>query len=303
MADKKKKNNKNDSITQELNNTFEELADMSIKNESFINSIISNEHFNGISNILEQESKILKSLNNFVINENILKYVESLQFINNMYEVNQKFFLEQYMLKTKSLNLVSETFEKIARYPLDSFSSVILEIKRNTFNDNYLNVIKNCFKEIVNSKININNLITIGNIFNEPIESVEDINEEEVNEAFSNVKEIIKNIDKDDKNVEQKIHEKYDNIKQAHPIMIGIVSNLFWIIISIVFSMQINKSSNQYYINNYYINVQTINDDTNKDFIENARYVNAKQLNIKLKPNKEAKIIGGLEFRNSCESS
>ena len=161
----------------------------------------------------------------------------------------------------------------------------------------YTETIKDCVKILINSKININNLITNEEINSDLIENIEGFNEKDKEKTEEVVKEIANIANKEEKNIEQKINEKWSEIKAKHPLITSAIVYIIGVIIGMRIESFFTQDSNQYYIKNYVTtNINIVESEEKIEFINNARYVAAENLNVRQGPGKDFDVVASLKY-------
>jgi len=262
---------------------------------------------NIISNILPK-NYISESIVNLNYMSNIINNIFPQNYISI---ISESILPQTYMsnlidsitnvLPKNHINTMSETLNAFTDITLKNIisqnyiSNILESITNNISNICYTDTIKNCVNEIIDANIDLNKIIVNSKMINAESTEIADFSDKERDETLTSVKEII-NISKKD-NAEQLIYNKLNEIKEAHPLVFGAISQIFWIIISVIIGNLFTQGSNNYYIQNYTINNNvSIVEDKQSDFIENARYVIAEKLNVRTGPSKDYDIIYTLKY-------
>lgn len=264
---------------------------------SIINSMLPKNYMNAVSESILSQT-YMSNLIDSILPKNYMNTISETILSQNYMET-----LADSILPKNYMNTIVENFNKATISVLKSIipqnyvSNMFETITSNIANICYTDTITSCINEIIDSNINLNTILVNKEIINNTSIDIEKFDKDDKENTFTNVKEIINISQKD--NAEQLIYNKLNEIKKEHPLVAEAISQIFWIIISLVIGAFFTQNSNNYYIQNYTINNNFyIQKDEQSDFIDNARYVIAEKLNVRNGPSKDYDIIDTLKYGN-----
>lgn len=311
IKDEKEGNSKKDNniySKSSLGNINNIISNILPKN--YINDIVNIDYMsNIINNILPKN--YINSLSESILSRTYMSdLIDCILPKNYMNMINETILSPNYLetlvdsiLPKNYMNTLVESLNKSTINVLKSIiphnyvSNIFKDITNNITNTFYTDTITNCINEIIDSNINLNTILINKEIINNTPVDIEKFDKDDKENTLTNVKEII-NISKKD-NAEQLIYNKLNEIKKEHPLVAETISQIFWIIVSLVIGVFFTQNSNNYYIQNYNVNNNFyIQENEQSDFIHNARYVIAEKLNVRNGPSKDYDIIDTLEYGN-----
>lgn len=298
------KKNKRKSAIEKIEKQNQKIERMVSRN--FMNDAISNmsNTMLGFADILQKNS-MANVLGDIATQMSAVNIINEILPPNYISDIVQSVNIQNNLLKglyPESLFEINKIFESIG---LQEYRTTIFEkLTKGISNLYYTDTIKDCVSILANSKINISDLLVIEELNDDLIEDIENFNEENKEEIEENIKEIsdiASNSDiatnKEKKNIEQKIKEKWDEIVAKHPLTAALIIHILLEIITNCALGAFTQDSNQYYIKNYTTNIiNVVQIEENTDFINNARYVTAKNLNVREGPGKEFKVVASLKY-------
>ena len=297
MGKKSKKNKRKSAIEkiEEQNKKIERMVSRNSINDAITN--MSNTML-GFADILQKNSMstIWKDIAAQTSIVNIINEILPPSYIN---DIVQSINIQSGLLKglyPESLFEINKIVENIG---LQEYRSQVFENLANGIaNLYYTDTIKHCVNILANSKINIADLLMTEELNNDLIENIEKFNKENKEEIEEKVKEISEiAANKEEKNVEQKIYEKWNEIKQEHPIIMNTIIWILGVILAMKLEVLLTQDSNKYYIKNYITtNINIVESEVRTDFINNARFVTAQNLNVRQGPGKEFEVIASLKY-------
>ncbi len=302
MKGNNKKNRRKSAIEkmEEQNQKIERMISRNFMDNTITN--LSNTLLD-FSNILQRNymPSILENVDALMRGVNIINEILPPNYIN---DIVQSVSIQSNMLKglySESLFQINKIVENIG---LQEYRTTIFENLANGISNLcYTETIKDCVNILANSKINIANLLMTEKLNKDFFEDIEDFNEENKEKIEENIKEISEmatNSDiatnKEKKNIEQKIKEKWNEIVAKHPLTATLILHILLEIISNCVLGVFTQDSNQYYIENYTTNIINIVEyEEKEEFINNARYVISKTLNVRQGPGKDFEFVASLK--------
>lgn len=291
-----KKKNANEKTQKHIKES--EKIERGISN-NFTNNVISNmsNTMLGVADILQKISmpNVLGDIVTQMSAVNIINEILPHNYINN---IIQSVSVQSNLLKGLYPDGLFEINKIIENIGLLEYRTKIFENLTNGISNLcYTETIKDCVNILSNSKINLSDLLITEGLNWNLNEDIKNFNEEDQEEVKEKIKEISNIADKDGKNIEQRINEKWKEIAIKRPLTTALILNLLFEIIKNCVLGAFTQDSNQYYIENYITNVvNVVQIEENVDFINNARYVTAKNLNVRKAPGKEFEVIASLKY-------